>query len=196
MGDAEDDGSVADEGDSVLGAACSAFLAAALFAASAARLVSSSIMFFRVRNWASRLSVIVVVVDDRDSTCLTDRWKARIACLLLAGSRSPDDVMIPLAPESSSFNICRGSSSSLLSSFFCSWSSAFASSPSPSFSSFDFAPIRRLRRPARRRLLSLGAPVAYITRSGSTWNMSPGFNRYPGYCIYHRISCPEMQHYC
>lgn len=192
MGDAEDDGSVAEEGDSVLGAACSAFLATALFAASAARLVSSSIMFFRARNWASRLSVMVVVVDDRESTCLTDRWKARIACLLLAGSRSPDDVMIPLAPESNSFNICRGSSSSLPSSFFCSLSSALVSSvlvssPSPSFSSFDFAPIRRLRRPARRRLLSLGAPVAYITRSGSTWNMSPGFNRYPGYCIYRHI---------
>ena len=31
-------------------------------------------------------------------------------------------------------------------------------------------------RPARRSFLSLGAPVAKRTRSGSTWNMSPGLS--------------------
>ena len=31
-------------------------------------------------------------------------------------------------------------------------------------------------RPERRSLASFGAPVANRTRSGSTWNMSPGFS--------------------
>ena len=39
-------------------------------------------------------------------------------------------------------------------------------------------------RVALRSFASLEAPVAYMTRSGSTWNMSPGLSWYPGYLIY------------
>lgn len=39
-----------------------------------------------------------------------------------------------------------------------------------------FLAFARILRPARRSLASLGAPVAKRTRSGSTWNMSPGFS--------------------
>lgn len=38
--------------------------------------------------------------------------------------------------------------------------------------------------PDRRSCLSFAAPVAKSTRSGSTWNMSPGLRRYPGQIIY------------
>lgn len=37
-------------------------------------------------------------------------------------------------------------------------------------------PLRLILRLTRRSLGSLGAPVAQRTRSGSTWNMSPGFS--------------------
>merc|ERR1711977_608244 len=38
--------------------------------------------------------------------------------------------------------------------------------------------------PFRFCSISLGAPVANSTESGSTWKRSPGFNRYPGYGIF------------
>ncbi len=46
--------------------------------------------------------------------------------------------------------------------------------------SSDKEPFWRNLRVARRSLASLEAPVAKRTRSGSTWNMSPGLSWYPG----------------
>ena len=114
------------------------------------------------------------------------RWKARRSCLCLAervsfGLASMDfarlrrdvscffesvgsEALVGLSPLSEGVAAADGSAVSEASSL-----SAVASSVAEDFlESF---------LPARRSFLSFEAPVAKSTRSGSTWNMSPGLRR-------------------
>ncbi len=127
-----------------------------------------------------------------DMLVLINRWKARRSCLRFADKMSLDSETTARACARS----CLSWDLALASDFVLAWAGV-GGSPSEAFSSLGVESVVsdeadaetdcsaaafldicfRSRRLACRSILSLGAPVANSTRSGSTWNMSPGFRR-------------------
>lgn len=127
-----------------------------------------------------------VWVEVREMVRLRVRWKARRSCLCLAERVSFGLASMDLACLRSEVSVFFESGASVVL-VGCSPSpdgavaaAASESSDVSSRASSDAGDFLVSLLPDRRSCLSFGAPVAKRTRSGSTWNMSPGLRRYPG----------------
>ena len=130
-------------------------------------------------SWLS--SDVVVRASGRERFRFTVRWKARRSCLRWAVRAEAGLLRMALAWEMSD---CRailvsfsGTATSGGGSDLGVGGSLGSDSDSDSLAAaFCEALAARSLRPAARSALSFRAPVAKRTRSGSTWNMSPGFS--------------------
>ena len=164
---------------------CSCARCSSSLAALSCRLFSKEALIRE--NWSSIFSVRAVLEPERDRSRRTEARNARRSCFRLAGRLPRPADMRLCAWLMRLLSVFRGSSSSSSFSSFCSFSwcfsvatlasSAFLSAEAFSASAGGVRPIRLRIRPVRRSLESFGAPVANMTSSGSTWNMSPGFSR-------------------
>lgn len=133
-----------------------------------------------VSSWSWASSESVKLLDCwgkrwvRDSVFLRRRWKERRSCFRFPLREDEDeDVRRVRAWERRDWRVSFGLSSGG-SSGGPSWDGeAEEGSSGDLAAAFSFL---RAFRPARRSRASLGAPVAKRTRSGSTWNMSPGLS--------------------
>ena len=117
------------------------------------------------RSWASRESVMLVDVEERESVRFTSCWKARRSCFFFAEREELESAeRIDLACVRRVFSFSLGSSGSASGS-----AAAGETSSARSVVSFEEVEVLILSlRPSRRSSLSFGAPVAKRTRSGST----------------------------
>ncbi len=130
------------------------------------------------RIWASIESLKIV---GRERVIRTRRCKARRSCLRLAGRALRESSRIDLARARSSFmdvlwegGVCGLDSVGAE-------AGAGSAGEEVSVSGGDESSTVELCfflncRVSLRSFASLGAPVAYMTRSGSTWNISPGLS--------------------
>ncbi len=127
------------------------------------------------KSWASMLSVREL---GRERVRFRVRWKARRSCLRFAEREDADGaVRMERALLRRVVRVCFGEDAAGES---AEVESGVVGRVSEEGDSSDKEPFWRSLRVARRSLASLEAPVAKRTRSGSTWNMSPGLSWYPG----------------
>lgn len=128
------------------------------------------------RSWASRESVRPVEVVEREMVCFKRRWKARRSCFRFAArDESVERMFLAWASmDLSSSLVSLGGVG--LAGFSRAFGVAEGDSEASEVEELEADDFCLSLRPARRSFLSLGAPVAKRTRSGSTWNMSPGLS--------------------
>ena len=124
----------------------------------------------------------MVLDRDFERVRLTDFWNERRSCFRFAPSFSRGDARIDFDCARRSLRTSRRSSSSSASSAASSVSASASAAFSPSFNSSGGAAASSSTALVSSSTsvvteLSFGMPVANMTRSGSTWNMSPGFSK-------------------
>ncbi len=135
------------------------------------------------RNWASRSSVRDVRVEVWERVRLRVRWKARRSCLCFAERVSLGLASMDLARLRREVSLFLESAGSMVLEDWSPLSDGAGAAAASEFSgvsspaSSEVAGFFASFLPDRRSCLSFGAPVAKSTRSGSTWNMSPGLRR-------------------